>query len=157
MGACWAAFLATLARGGHVPSGPPVLPIPKAHYYAWETAFVLPVYLAMFGALASILHLLGRRLGGKGTAGQAMTVAGISMAVPSLGLWLLPDLLIHLTLGFDAMASAMRYYVPLSLTWTIVLATSGMRAIQGLSLGRAIVVALVGLLAHWLIGAPFLR
>lgn len=51
----------------------------------------------------------------------------------------------------------MRYYVPVSVLWTVVLVTTGTRAIHGISLGRALVVALLGLLAHAVVGGPFLR
>lgn len=157
MGLGWAAFTAVLAAGDHVPSGPPLLPIAPESYYAWQVLFVAPVRFAMFGALAASAHLLARALGGEGSAKQTMLVAGLSMAVPSVVLWLVPDAIVYAAAGFEALAVGMRYYVPLSVLWTVVLVTAGTRAVHGLSLGRAVVVALVGLLAHALVGAPFLR
>jgi hypothetical protein len=155
--AAWSGFLATLAAEGHAPSGPVVLPIDHGDYYAWEAAFVWFVHLAMLAVLAGVLHGLGRRLGGLGTFRSAVLVAGLAMALPSLGLWLLPDVVVYLAAGFEAMARAMRYYVPLSVVWTIGLATAGVRSCYGLSTGRAAVVAIVAALAHWMVAGPFLR
>lgn len=153
----WAAFSALLGAAGHTPSGPPLLPIPPEDYYAAQALFVVPVRLAMLGALAATVHWLGRGLGGGGAARHAVLVAGLSMAVPSVVAWLVPDVAVYLALGFEALAEGMRYYVPVSVLWTVVLVTAGTRAIHGLSLGRALVVALLGLLAHAVVGAPFLR
>jgi hypothetical protein len=157
MGASWASFLGALAVAGHQPSGPLVLPIARESYYGAEALFVVPVHLAMFGVLVAVLTYLGRGLGGVGNPRELAAVAGLSMAAPSIFLWLLPDVAVVATAGFSELGSAMRFYVPLSIAWTVVLLTAGVRAVHRLSLPRAISVALAAALLHWPVGAPFLR
>lgn len=153
----WAALLAALAWRGHAPTRPGPVPIALEDYYAWEAAFVLPVRAAMALALALVVHALARRSGSGARFSCTWMLAAISLAVPSVCAWLIPDAIVFATRGFDALAPAMRYYVPVSLTWTLVLVVAGLREVHGLGTGRAIAIAIAGLIAQAAVGAPLLR
>ncbi|MBX3249536.1 MAG: hypothetical protein KF901_20330 [Myxococcales bacterium] len=152
-----AALLAWLAIDGHAPSGPLVVPIPRADYYAAEALFVLPVRALMALAFALASRSLARALGGHGALGASFGTGALALAVPNVALWVVPDLVVYGAAGFDALAPAMRFYVPLSLAWTVSLAVVAVRATHGLSLPRAVAAAFAGLAAQALVGAPLLR
>ncbi|MBK8009947.1 MAG: YIP1 family protein [Deltaproteobacteria bacterium] len=156
-GASWAVFLLALHLGGHQPSGPLLLPIPRASYYAWEAAFAVPIYAGMFYVKSGVLHGLARRLGGSAAWRQTQQVAGGSILVSSVVGWLIPDVVVFVVAGFSALATAMPFYVPVSVLWGITLATLGARAVHGLSRGRALFAGTIAWMAHVMVGAPFLR
>ena len=153
----WAAFLLYLGGSGHAPSGKLLLPIPAAHYYLWEAGFVVPVHLAMYWVLTQVCHALASRAGGNAPRETTASTAGLAMAVPSALAWLLPDVVVVATAGFEALPGAMRWYVPVSMLATFVLLARGLRSDHRLSWGQASAISAVGLLAHAAVGSPFLR
>lgn len=152
-----AAFLVWLALAGEAPSGPLVLPIPRPSYYAFEAAVVIPVRLAMAFAFAWSAHRVARSLGGRGTFAQTFDRGALALALPFVALWLLPDVVLYATSGFDALGPALRFTAPATMLATLVLAVRGLRTVHELSYGRAIVATLVGSIAQALVGAPVLR
>lgn len=157
LGLLWALFLLVLAFRGHAPSGPLVLPMLREGYYGWEAAFVVPLQLFMWWVMAVVLHALSRWAGGTGTPSLSRAVAGLSVAVPYVLVWLVPDALVYAVGGFDALGPLMRVTAPLCFLWALVLATLGVRAVHGVSAGRAFGIALVSLIVYVAIGAPLLR
>lgn len=156
-GALGAALLGWLAHEGEAPSGPLLLPIPRESYYAWEAVFVLPVRLAMAGTFALAAHQSAKRLGGTGSLGETFDRGAFALALPFLLLWWLPDVVLYATGGFDALSRAVRLLAPLSSLVTAALSVRALRAAHDLSLGRATLAALAGLIAQALVGAPLLR
>lgn len=157
LGLSWAVFFGVLAFAGHAPSQAPAVPIAAEHYYVFEAAIAIPLYLVMWLALSSTLLAVGRALGGQGTGGALRGVAGLCIMLPGLIAWFWPDVLVYAVWGFDAIAPAMRYYVPACVVWTFVLTTIGVRRVMGLSTARAALTAFAGALVYGLIGGPFLR
>jgi hypothetical protein len=152
-----ALFLAWLALEGEAPSGPLIAPIPRESYYAWEAVFVLPLRLAMALAFAGSAHAVARKLGGSGTFEDTFERGARALALPFVALWLLPDVALYATGGFARLTEGVRFTAAASSLGTLVLAVLAVRSAHGLSTGRAIVAALVGLVAQAVLGAPWLR
>jgi hypothetical protein len=150
-------FLAWLALEGEAPSGPLIAPIPRESYYAWEAVFVVPVRVAMALAFAGSAHAIARKLGGSGTFEDTFDRGARALALPFLSLWLLPDVALYLTGGFERLTEGVRFTAAASSLGTLVLAVLAVRRAHALSTGRAIVAALVGLVAQAVLGAPWLR
>ena len=157
MALLWALLLLVFAFRGHAPSGPLLLPVDRAGYYGWEAAFIVPIQLLMWWAMSAVLHGLSRRAGGTGSASLSRAVAGLSVAVPYVLVWLLPDAIVYAAAGFDALGVLVRVTAPLCLLWALVLTTLGVGAVHGVSGGRAFGIALVSLIVYVAIGAPVLR
>lgn len=156
-GALWAVFLAALVVHGHQPSGPLLLPIPRADYYAWEALFVVPTYVAMFYAFSGVMHRFARGWGGQAPWNATQAVAGLTIAISSLGGWWFPDIVVYATAGFSALGEAMRFYVPVSVISAWILGTVGLRRVHDLTTGRAFISMFAGWVAQTLVGTPFLR
>jgi len=152
-----ALFLAWLALEGEAPSGPLVAPIPRESYYAWEAVFVLPLRVAMALAFAGSAHAIARKLGGSGTFEDTFHRGARALGLPFLALWLLPDVALYATGGFDRLGAGVRVTAAVSSFGTLVLAVLAVRDAHALSTGRAIAAALVGLVAQAVLGAPLLR
>lgn len=152
LGSAWAAFLVVLATNGHEPSGPLVLPIARADYYAFEAALAVPVYVAMFFVYAGVLHGFSRK-----SWLHAQSIAGGTMLVSSGFAFLLPDVLVYVAAGFDAIGPAMRFYLPISALWALVLGFTGVKAAFGLTNGRAAIASFVAFFAQTAVSAPILR
>ena len=157
MGVLWAAFVGALAIGGHQPSGPLVLPIPRESYYAVEAAFIIPTYVALFYAFSGVIHGLARKFGSEASWTASQGVGGLSLALPSILAWWLPDVVVYAWAGFSALAKAMPYYVPLSIVGTWVLGTAGVRAVHRLGPGRALLTVGIAWGIQAAIAAPLLR
>ncbi len=156
-GALSALFLAWLAFEGEAPSGPLVAPIPRESYYAWEAVFVLPLRVAMALAFAGSAHAIARKLGGRGTFEDTFDRGARALALPFLVLWLLPDVVLYATGGFERLTTGVRVVAAASSLGTLVLAVLAVRRAHALSTGRAVAAALVGLVAQAVLGAPLLR
>jgi hypothetical protein len=152
-----ALFLAWLAYEGEAPSGPLIAPIPRESYYGWEAIFVSPLRLAMALAFAGSAHAVARKLGGSGTFEDTFDRGARALALPFLALWLLPDVVLYATGGFERLADGVRFTAAASSIGTLVLAVLALRHGHALSTGRALVAALVGLVAQAALGAPWLR
>jgi hypothetical protein len=153
----WTALCLALDTAGHAPSGPLALPVPRESYYAFQAVAVWPTLLAAAGAMAATIQLLGRALGASGRFAEAMTIAGVSLGAPTGGLWLVPDAAVWALAGFEALGGALLFILPIWFAWTLGLATAGIRALRGLSTGRAVAVALAGAFAAGLVVGPILR
>ncbi len=157
LGLCWALLLLLFAFRKHAPSGPLMLPVDRAAYYGWEAAFIVPLLLLMWWGMSTVLQALSRWAGGTGVASQSRAVAGLSVAVPYVLIWLVPDAFVYAAAGFDALGLLVRVTAPLSLLWALVLTTLGVRAVHGVTGVRAFGIALVSLIVYVAIGAPLLR
>lgn len=156
-GLLWAIFLAVLAYGGHQPSGPLLLSVPRADYYAWEAGMVIPVRLAMFFGMTHAVHALTIRAGGTGLRSETALICGGATAAATLLGWLLPDALAYAFLGFDSLALLVRWVAPVSTIWAIGLTAIGLVTLHAVSKGKATLIAIAGVVLYTLIGAPVLR
>lgn len=152
-----ALFLAWLAIAGEAQSGPLLVPIPRASYYAWEAVFVLPLRLAMALVFAGSAHAIARRLGGSGTFVDTFDHGARALALPFLALWLSPDVALYATGGFERLTAGVRFTAAASTLGTLVLAVLAVRRTHTLSNARAFAAAVVGLVAQAVIGATLLR
>lgn len=157
VGCAWALFSALLAWRGHAPSGPLVLPVERADYYSVQAGFAAPLFVALALVAAGAGHGAARALGGGGRFAATLTVTSVSLALPSLCAWLLPDVLVYLALGFDALARIVRFQVVVVLAWTMTLLFVAFRRAHGLGSGRALAAALAAYLGQALLAAPLLR
>ena len=157
LGAAWSLLSLCLAVQGRQPSGPAGPPFPAESYYFWQTLFLPPLLYGLWRFLTWTTASLARSLGGEGDPDALGNVLGYAYAVPVLVSLVLPDLWILLFWGFERLSRAMMYYAPVTLIWTLVLCTLGVRTVFGLSWVRAVTAALGGLMAQAMLGAVWIR
>jgi hypothetical protein len=155
-GAVWAILCGLLAAGGHAPSVT-LLPIPRERYYLAQALFVVPVLLAQWALCAALAHAAARALGGRGALPATANALGLALAVPLLVIFLVPDLVAYLSMGFAALGPLVRVTAPLALIGSLVLATAAVRSTHALGTGRALAAAAAGVLAQAAAGGVFLR
>lgn len=156
LGALHASFALLLHLGGHAPSVT-LVPIPRERYYLWQSAFVAPLYVALWLIDAAVAHGLSRKAGGRGSFGATLAVVGVGYAAPLALLFVVPDLVVYLSAGHAALGKAMRYYAPLAAIGCAALSALGLREAHGLSGGRAAAIAVAGLVAQAAVGGVLLR
>jgi hypothetical protein len=157
LGLGWAGFSLALHFGGHAPSLS-LLPIPPSRYYLAQSLFVVPLWLGLWQLATEMAHRIACALGAPRRArGVTSTVMAYALAAPMLALFLLPDVLVYATLGFDRLGEAMRYYAALGPLAAWALASLGLKIGHGLATWRAIIAAFWGLMMQAVVGAPFLR
>lgn len=155
-GLLWAALCAVLAADGRAPTVT-LLPVPRERYYAAQALFVVPVLLGQWWIASQVSWRLARRLGGTGTWAGTLGPMGWALALPLLVFFLLPDLVVYLTAGFEGLGRVVRFTAPTSLLGAVVLATRVMRRVHGLGGGRAWAAGLAGVLAQAVAGGVLLR
>lgn len=157
LGAIWGLFSLALYLGGHAPSVT-LVPIAAERYYLAQAVFAVPLWLVLWRVASTVAHRCAVRLGGVPDQGKAVAaIMGHALAAPMIALFLLPDVLVYATLGFEALGRAMRWYAPLGPLVAWAMASYGLKVSHDLSTGRAIVAAFAGLLAQAVVGAPLLR
>ena len=156
LGALYAGFALLLHLGGHAPSVT-LVPIPRERYYLWQSAFVAPLFVALWLVYGGVAHGLARLSGGKGAPGATLAVIGIGYAIPLTLLFVVPDLLVYLVAGHGALGKAMRVYAPLAVIGCVALSAAGLREAHGLARARAAAIALAGFVAQAAVGGILLR
>lgn len=155
-GAAWSLLSLLLWHGRHAPSQT-LLPVPKPSYYLAQALWVVPMLFLGWAILVAVAHRLAAWAGGRGErAGMRATLA-YAYAAPIAGLVVLPDLVIHLAFGFDALRVLVKVSGPLVLLAECALCTRAVMAVHGLGVPRALAVALAALLAQGLIVGSVLR
>jgi hypothetical protein len=156
LGALHAAFSLLLWLGGHAPR----VGIPgfgrQAHYLL-QAAFALPLYGFLFWLGGSVAHGLARRAGGQGSRGATLSVFGVAYAVPMIGLFIVPDVVVYLAFGFGAIGKAMRFYAPAAAIGCLVLGAWGLAEAHRIGRWRAAGVALGAFVVQAAVGGVVLR
>ncbi len=114
--AVWGGFSLWLFSRGHAPSGPSIFP--AASHYAWQ-AVVLPI--AMLFAFTGASKVA--RLAVRDAAPDRLRfrfLLGVALSAPLEIAFLLPDIVVFASQGFDALAPLLR------ITGPILLVTSGL-------------------------------
>lgn len=155
LGAGWAAFSLWLHVDGRAPSMT-LVPIPAERYYLAQALFAIPLWVVLWAVAGHVSGIAAIAMGGTRRSWPG-AVMGYALASPMLALFLVPDVLVYLIAGHDALGAAMRYYAPLGPLAAWALASLGIERRFEISRGRAILAAFVGLLAQALAGAPVLR
>lgn len=155
-GAIWACFCVLLHRTGHAPSRT-LVPIARADYYLYQACFVVPLLLAQWRLASAVAHRVARALGGRGEAAPLTVQLAPALALPLIVVFLVPDLVTYAWLGFAALAKLVRITAPLSFVCSVWLGTRAVQRVHRLGGGRALVAALVGVLAQALVGGVLLR
>lgn len=155
-GGAWSLLCLVLAAGGHAPSAT-LIPIPREHYYLAQAAFVMPVLLLCWRVSGAVAHRVAGWLGGTGSETETLRRLAPAVAVPVLLLLVVPDLVVYVAFGFEALARAVRVTAPLSTLVTLVLATLAVRSAHAVSSARALGAALAGLVVQALVGGALLR
>jgi hypothetical protein len=155
LGVVWAVFCAALFAAGHGPSFS-LLPIPKGTYYAAQAVFVVPLTLALWWLMSAIA---ARVAGAKDASGRAMTFAalGYAYAAPLIFVFLLVDVILYASMGFDALGRYIRFYAPIAPLWAVVAGTLVLRRALGISTARALLATAAGMIAQALLGGVLLR
>jgi hypothetical protein len=156
LGVLYAGFALLLHLGGHAPSVT-LVPIARERYYLWQSVFVAPLFVALWLIYGGVAHGLSRLAGGRGTGGATLAVIGIGYAAPLALLFVVPDLVVYLVAGHGALGKAMRFYAPAAVIGCVALCAAGLREVHGISRGRAVVIALMGLLVQASVGGVLLR
>lgn len=157
LGAIWAVWLVILALGGHAPSGPIVLPVPREDYYWASAAFVIPLQLLMLLGASLVLHGLARLAGGDADLCQSCSVVALAVSVPFACGLLLPEMAVYAVAGFEALAHWVKWVAPVSFAWSVGWMTLGLRTVHRVPPLRAWCVAFSGVVVYLALGAPLLR
>jgi hypothetical protein len=152
----WALFCLLLARAGHAPSRV-LVPLPRESYYLAQALFVLPLMLLSWLLCALVAVWVGRALGGSGRFRAALNTLGLSLALPLMALFLLPDMLAYAAFGFSALGPLVRVTAPLSFVATLALAALAMHVSHALPRGRAFAAGAAGVFAQAALGGLLLR
>lgn len=155
-GGGWALLCAALAAAGHSPSVA-LVPIPREHYYAAQAAFVVPVLLGSWLLCALIAERVARVLGGSGGFAPMANALAPALALPLLAIFLVPDAIAWVLLGFDGLGAVVRVTGPLSFVAMLACATMAVRAAASLSTARAFVAALAGVFVQGALAGVLLR
>lgn len=146
--------IALLARQGATPIPAPFLRIPDEIYYLWAIAFTGPALLAGWLLATAVMQLTARVAGGTGAFEDLAGAIGVVTAIASLAT-LIPDLVMG---GLGIYGGAwtttwpgqvlingwLTLYVVLFLVWL----PTAVRAVHGLSRGRAAVVGAGGFVSY---------
>jgi hypothetical protein len=150
----WALLCLVLHRAGHAPS---VTLLPIEPYYLAQAAFVVPLLFVLWGLCSVVAQRVARALGGSGSGMATANVLGVALAAPLLVLFILPDAVAYRALGFEALATLVRFTAPLSLAATLWLATLALRSAHSLSTPRSFVAGAAGVIAQAALGGILLR
>ena len=142
LGATWAALAALLAAGGHQPSMGRGLPVAAEDYYATAALYLAPLGIALTVLTAATAHALSRFAGGGGPWAASLGAIGAAYALPLWFAFVLPDFVVYLVAGHDAMGIAMRVSGPIAVVWVTVRTVQAIRAVHGIRRGRALAVAI---------------
>jgi hypothetical protein len=155
-GTCWALLCGMLALHGHAPSRAGLWLEPR-HQYAAQAGFVIPLltlqWLLCCGVTARLLRTFGAQVDWIATANRL----AFALALPLIGLLLVPDLVVYAALGFGALGKLLRVTGPLCLLASIATATLALRALVPLSTARVCAASTLGVLAQALLGGLWLR
>lgn len=135
-GACWAAFCLALDLAGHAPTR---APLPR--WYLLQAVLLVP-WLQLCGAVYAWLA-------GRIARADLRGPLGVSLGLPLLLGFVLPDMAIAATLGFDALWPAMLGYGALTVAWSLGAGVAATRRAAGLSTARA----LAAVVPAWLLQA----
>lgn len=155
-GALWALLSYLLWRAGHAPSRTPVAAW-RESYYLMQAVVVVPTLLTCWAVLGAVAQVLAKKLGGSGSLRTMLTCLAPSFAIPLVLAFVVPDLIVFLSFGFDALGKLVRFSGLVLVVWELALASLAVETVHGLSRGRAALVAFVALLAQALLGASVLR
>jgi hypothetical protein len=149
----YSGFCFLLDAGGHQPSFGAL----TDRHYLLQAVLLVPAMLLLWLVQSWVAHRIGRALGGRATLPDLTRAMAPAIAIPMLLLFVLPDLIVYLLLGFDAIAEAMRFYAPLALAARLAWTTAAIRRAHAISTPRSVIPALAALVVEALATAPWLR
>lgn len=155
-GLVWSALSFALARANHSPTAPFLL-LNREGYYAAQTWFLTPVVWLMWLVLGSVAHAIARHFRREALRSDTLVAVAPALAVPILVLWVLPDWLAYLTLGFDSLAKIVRLCGGLTALGSLVWTTLALANLHRLRLVPALTAAIPALFVQASIGAIFIR
>lgn len=155
-GAIWAWLCLTLAHDGHAPSRS-LIPLAREGYYRAQAVFVAPLLLVLWAVCVLVSGALARALGGRGSWDATAGALGGALALPLIGLFLVPDWIAYVQSGFSALGPLVRITAPLSFMTSVALASRALRQVHALSAWRPWLAALAGVLVQAALGGLFLR
>ncbi len=141
---------ALLAAQGQRPSGPPLLPIEPAGYYAAQTWFAPLVVLGAF-----VLQVIAARMF-RLPPNAALTTAALGVSVPILVFWVCADLAAYSLAGMDGLRAVLRIGVPLALV-SVVALVARLAKQHEVSTKRAVLLGVALLVVRGVVFGPFMR
>ena len=144
----YSGFCFLLDAGGHRPSFGALI----ERHYLLQAVLIPPAVLVTWLVNATVANAIG---GGDRRA--TLDALAPAIALPMLVLFVLPDLIVYLTLGFEALGKAARVIGPLALIGRLGAGTYVLRRTHAIGSGRAVIATLGGLIAEAAIMAPWLR
>jgi hypothetical protein len=148
------ALALALAVGGHRPSGPTPL---GAHHFLVQGFLEPLLFLAMGRALGGVAHRVALGLGGAGDRAALQAALAPALAAPVLLCLALPEGLAYALGGLEGVRAVMPACALAALALSLRLGTRAVGRTHRLPAPRAAVVALAGLVAAALVGAPLIR
>jgi len=146
---------------------PPLLTIPAADYYFWQTFFCLPLLFTVAILFAGSARLLASLFRGRGHFEDTFAIVGVALVFPIfLTMWL-PESALIIALpsaraeplgGFaflPSWADALRQIV--GIAWPLGFVALGLKRTEDLGLGQALAVSLLAFLPAAALIAVFIR
>jgi len=152
----WASFCFVLWQQGHMPAFTGN-PLPQAAYYGWQALFISPLLFAAWMLASGAAFFCARFFGSAGSFKATQSTLGLSVAVPTLFAFLLPDIAAFLFFGFDALAWVIRVSAPITACWMFALLTIAMRAVHAFLWVKSTLVASVAFLTFGVATASLAR
>jgi hypothetical protein len=163
LGFVYAAFSLLLFRDG-IPARAVWLPISPGRYYIAQAIFVGPLFVILAIVFVLVVHaIVGHSRGDANGTSQPHSRRAVfealapRYALPIVFLFLLPDILVFLTMGHAKLAPMMRYYGLLAPIAIVTSTVMWLRRQTSVGMARAIFAAIVGLVSQAVVGAPLLR
>lgn len=155
-GVLWTLLSSWLALDGQKPSGPTLL-VGAEHHYLVQAALLLPLLLVAWKLFGFFTAQLARRLGGEGDGRALEAALGLTLGVPLLVLFVIPDLVMYAVGGFLELGFLLPLTGPVTALWIALLSVSAVRAIAALSWSRAFAASALGFLPAALLLGLFVR
>jgi hypothetical protein len=155
-GLCWALFSGWLAHRGHAPSHA-ALGIAPERFYALQAVFVIPLLELQWLLCAAITVRMLRAFGVRAAWTITANALAFALALPLVGMVLVPDLVVYAVLGFESLGKLVRWTAPLCMLGAIMTATLLLQKVHPVTTTRAAVAATLGVIGQALLGGVFLR
>jgi hypothetical protein len=149
---------------------PPFLKIPEEHYYFYELAFLIPLFIITWLLASAMAYLLSKVMGGNGSFDAILGGFGLTMAV-SAYFTLIPDYIqgILWTAGWipfneyqeltskGVLLIIVRTYMLAYILAHVLLYSATIRQTQKLSRTKSVIVALVSFIGSFAVWITYVR
>lgn len=129
----------------------------RREYYLYQAGFVVPLMVGCWLLYVAISHFVARLFGGKGSARALMGALGLSWSVPVLLAYVVPELVVYFSRGFDHLSTGLKYYGPLCVLWGLILGVLAVKEVERIGTAGAVIAAVLGFGVQGALAAWWIR